>query len=159
MPTMDRDQLVNQIEDAFRNVTLCNGVGIYEANTIDDYASEEERCKQRNRDIREDCKLISDDVIDQHYSVLSFMDEEGLRFCIPVYMRFPVRYFDSYASSSIDSIIYCLANQREWEFLSSKRKRVIANLLSFMVLEEDDNVDTYQASLAYENIWSQYESN
>ncbi len=154
---MNRDLLVAQIEDAFKDVSLCNGIGIFEADAVDDYASEEVRINERNRDIRDDWKSISDDVIDQHYSVLSFMDEDGLRFSIPAYMRFAVRFYETSASASIDSIIYLFASQRDWKFLSNKQMKVIASFLSYMVLEADDYIDSYQASLAYEKTWSQFE--
>ncbi|MCP4404682.1 MAG: hypothetical protein GY801_46180 [bacterium] len=86
-------------------------------------------------------------------SVLSFMDDDGLKFALPAYMRFAAKYYDASASASIDSVIYTLSNQRNWEFLSNKQQETIADFLSFMVLEADSHVDSWQASLAYENIW------
>ena len=154
---MNKEYLIAQIEKAFEDVSLNDGVGIYEAEAIDNYALEEIRKTEREKDIRDDWTSITDDVIDQYYSVLSFMDDNGLKFAIPAYIRFAVRYFDTRASASIDAIIHVLANSRQWDFLTIGQKQVVADFLSFMVLEADNHVDTWQASLAYESIWSQYQ--
>ncbi|GJH39465.1 hypothetical protein RCZ04_00150 [Capnocytophaga sp. HP1101] len=44
---IDKKQLIKEIEEAFAGVTLDKGIGLSEANAIDDYASAEEimRCK------------------------------------------------------------------------------------------------------------------
>ena len=155
---MNKKQLVENIEKAFRDVSLCEGIGIYEAEAIDDCASDEIIENKRERDIRDDWKQIPDDVIDEYYSALSFMDEAGLRFAIPAYMRFAVKFYDISSSPSIDSIIWVLTTQRSWDFLSIEQKQAIAAFICFMVLEADSYIDSYQASLAYEKVWSQYES-
>lgn len=156
---MNRDQLITKIESSFNGVTLINGIGIFEAEAIDNYETTEVRKIEREKDIRDHWQSIPDDVIGQYYSVLSFMDDNGLKFALPAYMRFATKYYDTSASASIDSVIYTLANQRNWEFLSNEQKETIADFLSFMVLEADSHVDSRQASLAYENIWSQYQQN
>lgn len=152
-----RKDLIISIERAFDKVTLFDGVGIYEADAIDDYASEEVRKREREKDIRDDWKSIPDGLIDQYFSVLSFMDDKGLRFSIPAYMRFVVIYFDTLASPSVNAIIYLLAKQRDWRFLSEEQKDVVAKFLCYLVIEADDFIDVWQASLAYENIWSKYD--
>ncbi len=154
---MNKEHLISEIEKAFKNVFLNEGVGIYESEAIDNYASKEIREIEREKDIRNDWASILDDVIDQYYSVLSFMDDDGLRFTIPAYMRFAVKYYDTSSSASIDAIIHILANRRQWGFLTNKQKAVIADFLGFMVLEAENHVDSFQASLAYENIWSKYQ--
>lgn len=154
---MKREHLITLIEKAFENVSLNDGIGIFEAEAIDNYASEEVQKSEKAKDIRDDWTTIPDEVIDQYYSVLCFMDDDGLRFAMPAYMRFAVKYYDTSASASIDAIIYTLANNRRWDFLTNKQKQVAADFLEFMILEADNYVDSWQASQAYENTWSQYQ--
>lgn len=153
----DREQLIASIEKEFEGVALKNGIGVYEADAVDNNASQERLEKERVKDIRDDWRKLSDDLIDQYDSVLSFMDEDGLRFAIPAYMRFAVKNFDTCASSSVEAIIYVLGKRKNWGFLSISQKQVVANFLSFMVMEAGDCIDTSQASLVYENIWSEYD--
>ncbi|GLS27229.1 DUF6714 family protein [Marinibactrum halimedae] len=153
----DRESLILDIEKAFKNVCLGEGIGVFEANAIDDFSSEEIKGSQREKDVRDNWKLIPDDVIDEHYHSLSFMDDDGFRFAIPSFMIFSLKYFDSSASAAIDATIFTLAKTRDWGFLSAEQKRVIASFLKYIVIEAENHVDTFQASLAYENIWAEYD--
>lgn len=151
---IERVYLISLIEEEFETISLEDGIGIYEAEAIDNCLSKGEQSKARKKDIRNDWKLISDEVIDEHFSTLSFMDENGLRFTIPAFMRFSVVNFDMYASPSIDSLIHNLNKEIVWSFFSDKQRNVIANFLEFMVLSASDHMDVSEASLAYETIWS-----
>jgi len=153
---MNREEIILEIENAFKGVSLNNGIGIKEADAIDDYCSEQDVIKARKKDIRDDWKKIPDSVIGANYSALSFMDNDGLRFAIPAYMRFTLKYFDSSTSASTDSIINALGNSRNWSFLSKIQKTAISHFLEFMVLAGEDYIDSYQASLIYENTWSKF---
>ena len=154
---MDANTLVAAIEDAFARVKLEDGVGVFEAEAIDDYASEEQRAKASENDIRDDWRKIPDEVVSAHYSAMAFMDQKGLRYAIPAYMRFAIKYCKASDSASIDHIIYALAVEQDWDFLDEKQKQAIADFLNYMVLEVgEDYVDSYQASLAYENYWAPY---
>ncbi len=154
---MDTRTLISAIEDAFAHVELEDGVGIFEAEAIDDYAGEKLRAKARGNDIRDDWRKIPDDVIAEHYSAMAFMDEKGLRYAIPAYMRFALRYWKTSGSASVDHIIYTLARDEDWGFLTVKQKRAVADFLNYMVLEADEGyVDSWQASLAYEKQWASY---
>jgi len=110
MPTTQIDNAVDQIVDAFANVTLGDGVSLREADVIDDYGSDEERATARQRDELHDWQRIADDDIENYSSVLCFMDDEGLRFHLPAYMRFTLRRYRESESMSTDSTIYRLCD-------------------------------------------------
>ena len=153
---MHPDNLIGAIEDAFADVKLEDGVGIFEAEAIDDCVSDKLRTKAREQDVRDDWKAIPDEVIAEHYSAMAFMDEKGLKYAIPAYMRFALRHWQTSNSASVDHIIYTLARDEDWAFLSTKQKETVANFLNHMVLEADEYVDSWQASLAYEKHWAPF---
>jgi len=47
MPTTQTDNAVNQIADAFADVSLGNGVSLREADVIDAYGTDDERASAR----------------------------------------------------------------------------------------------------------------
>ena len=155
---MHPTSLISAIEDAFGGVKLGDGIGIFEAEAIDDCVNEKRRTKARAQDIRDDWKAIPDEIISEHYSAMAFMDEKGLRYAIPAYMRFALSNWETSNSASVDSIIYTLARDENWDFLTDLQKQVLADFLKYMVLEEDEHVDSWQASLAYEKHWASYAS-
>ena len=163
---INRDKLVREIRTAFRNVRIGEGIGIYEAEALDDYAVEDQRLAARFKDrvAWESWGEIPAEVVSKCYSVLCFVDPEGMRFLLPAFMVFTVENYDKSNSSSIDSVIYALDLTKEAfaafdAVLSAEQKEAVAKFLRFMVVEAGENwVDAVAASRAYEAHWSQYES-
>lgn len=154
-----RDALVRQIEIAFDGVSLGDGIGILEAWAIDRCVSDKDRQRARVSDYRADWTLIPDSVLEDHYSVLAFMDREGIRFALPAYMRFATRNFEKSQSLSVDAPIYSLGSG--WaappggpELFTRLQRATIAKFLRVMVVEiGEDYVDATAASEAYDNFW------
>ena len=73
-----------RILQAFHGVTLGNGVGIFEADAVDDYADDATRRAYREKDEKEDWKRIP--LKNLREDVLCFGDAEGMRFHLPAFM-------------------------------------------------------------------------
>ena len=74
------------IKEAFSKVTLGNGVGLREAQGLDDYAGAETCASYRANDEKNDWSRISIDELNACYSSLSFFDAEGMRFHLPAFL-------------------------------------------------------------------------
>lgn len=152
MPTAQIDNAVNQIVDAFANVPLGDGVSLREADEIDDYGSDDERAAAREHDELHDWQRIPDDDIENHSSVLCFMDEAGLRFHLPAYMRFTLRRYRDSESMSTDSTIYrlcgpdCIKSLRA--FLTKPQIDAIQTFLTACLEIGDDWLDISDVPLA-----------
>ena len=79
-------RVIHDIRAAFAGVTLGEGVGLYEAQGIDGYASEIELERLRSQDERGDWARISAEALNECNSSLSFLDPEGMRFLLPAYL-------------------------------------------------------------------------
>lgn len=165
---MDKAELLKIIEIAFDRVTLCEGIGIYEAEAIDNYASDKEILKARKKD-RESWKRwdeIPTEVIETFYSALCFVDIQGMRFLLPAYMKFAVENYNKSDSASVDSPIYALqsnpvfAEQNIDDYFTNEQYEAFAKFLRFMVLDAGfDFVDSDCASQAYDKYWGKYDAN
>lgn len=78
--------LIPVIEEAFAGVTLGTGVGLMQAQGLDDYESAEQCALYRRDDEKEDWRKIPSEKLRACNSSPSFFDAEGLRFHIPAYM-------------------------------------------------------------------------
>ena len=83
---MEKENVLKEIKSAFFGVTLGNGIGLWEAQALDDYESEEVQRSNRNRDEKEDWRRLSCDELQRCHSSLSFFDADGMRFHLPAYM-------------------------------------------------------------------------
>ena len=81
-----RASLISDITSAFAGVRLGGGVGLFEAQGLDDYADAAERKALRERDEKDDWTVLSADALNRANSSLSFFDADGMRFHLPAYL-------------------------------------------------------------------------
>lgn len=84
--TDDENRVLNLIRSAFRDVTLGEGVGLRQANGLDDYADSLTLAAYRAQDEKNDWSAISFEDLNRYNSSPSFFDAEGMRFHLPAYM-------------------------------------------------------------------------
>lgn len=132
MSATQTDVPVKQIVNAFAEVSLGNGVSLREADVIDDYGTLNERAAAREQDELDDWQWIPDEYIENHSSVLCFMDDQGLRFHLPAYMRFALLRYRESESMSIDATIYRLSDPD-----------CIKRLLAYLTDQQVDAIKTF----------------
>ncbi len=74
------------IRDSFAGVVLGEGLGLYEANAIDDYQTKESQAEFREKDEKLDWTKLTEQAVNDGFSSLSFFDPAGMRFHLPAYM-------------------------------------------------------------------------
>jgi len=160
---MNKEDLISDIKEAFKEVSLEEGIGIVEADAIDDYADKRQQEKARSLDERNNWENIPDEVISKASFSLCYVDEKGMRFSLPAYMVFLLKNHEVSDSASIDAVIYALdrvsgPSDKGWDFLSKKQKEVVAKFLKFLVIGiKEGVVDDVVASRAYEKYWSKFD--
>lgn len=83
---MDKEIVANHIKSAFAEVTLGEGIGLWQAQAIDDYETEAVQKRNRSRDEKEEWSRLSCEDLQRCHSSLSFFDAEGMRFHLPAYI-------------------------------------------------------------------------
>ena len=77
------EDLIRKIQLAFKCVQLEDGIGIWEAQGLDDYANEEKIAKLKAKDERLNWQNLLYKDLAYCESSLSFFDAKGMRFCLP----------------------------------------------------------------------------
>lgn len=158
---MDTKQLIEEIETVFKDVTLEDGIGIHEADTIELGERDSVRNTARTKDrlIWNAWRDIDDKYISSYSSAMDFMDAQGIKWALPAYMRFIVKHYKE-GSFSIDSTIYileegALGTDRR-DVYTEQEKKVIAKFLEFMINVGEEWVDVASAQVALDTVWKQY---
>jgi hypothetical protein len=146
-------QVSNQIRQAFQGVTLGHGIGLLQAQAIDDYESELRIAEARSKDETKDWSLIRYSDLKRFVSSLSYFDAEGMRFHLPAFMiadleGTPMPEFILF------SLSYALHNNMD-KFLclnESQRHAVREYLLLYLAERNDD--DFYRPTI--ENALAEY---
>ena len=83
----DRTQEICEIvRKAFADVKLGKGLGLQEAQGLDDYENEMTCAAYRAKDEKEDWESIPVEELNRCNSSLSFFDAEGMRFHLPAFL-------------------------------------------------------------------------
>lgn len=118
---MKKEDLINKIKIAFSDVTLGDGIGLWEAQAIDDYEPESVQRKNKQKDKKTDWSSFNYAELQRCRSSLSFFDASGMRFHLPAFLIgsikgelvdpvFHLTQLDDYAKSKLTTLN---AEQRE----------------------------------------------
>ncbi|MEW7280392.1 DUF6714 family protein [Aquimarina sp. 2201CG1-2-11] len=89
----NKERLINDIYEAFKNVKLEDGIGLWEAQGHDDRLSKLECKKLRAKDVKEDWNNIPLIHLYQCSSSLTFFDAKGMRFHTPMFLLYALGVF------------------------------------------------------------------
>ncbi|MCC5851107.1 MAG: hypothetical protein JJU29_23705 [Verrucomicrobia bacterium] len=130
-------EIAELIAEAFADVRLGAGVGLFEGQAIDDYESENERYRKRAKDEKEDWRKIESKHLNACHSSLSFFDALGMRFHLPAFICCDLR--GEYENGLDISLSGLVDEWRRSKFLmlSPQQKSAVATYLEF--LAEDVN--------------------
>ena len=80
------EMLCQEIREAFSGVKLGDGIGLEQAQGIDDYDDAATCARYRAQDEKDDWSRIPVEKLNRCNSSLSFFDAEGMRFHLPAYL-------------------------------------------------------------------------
>lgn len=158
---MDEQQLTAEIEAAFKDGELNDGIGINEADRIE--VGDRDAFIQKGRNLDRlwwrSWRDIEDKYIASYSSVMDFMDAEGLRWALPAYMIYIINHYKE-GSFSVDTTIYILEEgalgSDKRDIYTVEQKRVIAQFLQYMLTIGEEWVDVESAQIALDKVWGVY---
>jgi hypothetical protein len=146
------EELCAEIRRAFCGVTLGYGVGLHEAQAIDDYSSDSERGKAKASDEKESWERIAPADLNACYSSLSFFDAEGFRFHLPAYLIADLRGEFHFGMS------YCLTEScltDRFLLLNPRQRWAVRDYLIFIAEDPDYQFERSHILRALDDGWSE----
>lgn len=136
---------------AFQDIALGDGIGILEADGVDEYADKATRKAYRKQDEKKDWQRIPLEKF--HQEVLCFTDAEGMRYHLPAFMIATLDHGRGY------SPVFWLRDsgnpvQRELFALFSKQQReAVLEFLLFINDDPDNELDREEIDAALAGPW------
>lgn len=138
--------------EAFAGVTLGSGIGLLQAQGLDDYADEKTCAAYREKDEKHDWRAIGLEVLNRYSSSLSFFDEEGMRFHLPAFLvaaidgtyRFDLAYNLAHSAFVPD----------QFALLTPTQRQVVRGYLQFIAQEEEHAHDRELIQGALASYWA-----
>jgi len=149
---MDKVKLIHEISEAFKDVELQDGIGLHEANAIDNYAQEKYRTECRQMDEKFNWKIINSEDLNKCNASLSYFDAKGMRFHLPAFMIAEIKREYSF------TISYTLTNHLDdttrFELLSIRQRYVIKLFLEYILNDSDYEFEKPEIKTAIEKYWT-----
>ena len=148
------EQVIELVERAFDGVRLGDGIGLWQAQAIDDWWDCEQMIREgRERDEKMDWRKIDVETLNQCSSSPCFLDAEGFRFLIPAYIIAELR-------TGVDGEIVWLLSKRsdiimeKFTALNRAQRLAIREFLIHVMDEPDHQDYRDEIEIALETAWA-----
>ena len=143
--------LRSRICTAFEGVTLGGGIGLYQAQGIDDHDSDETCRMLRERDEKDNWQRITSEDLNKCYSSLSFFDAEGLRFHLPAYLLADLN--GDYMFDMISEFTnWCDHKRQQYSLLSHTQIEAVSDYLRLIQNKPGNWLDVHKIDFTLENL-------
>jgi hypothetical protein len=152
--TEHEQRVANLIRTAFTGVVLGDGVGLRQAQALDDYADFRTVESCRAQDHKDDWAAISAEDLDYCYSSLSFFDPEGMRFHLPAFL-----IADLEGKLKTADVLFHLTFVRNgaeprFDILSSDQRNAVREFLLLRLSDPDAGFEHPRIKTALRDYWS-----
>ena len=110
--------LIQEITEVFEGTKLGDGIGLLEANGIDDYASAAERAELRSRDEKTDWRRIDSKTLTRCNAAPAFCDARGCWFQLAAFLIAELN--NDFGLSFIEQLINTTRSPGSWHDLLTK---------------------------------------
>jgi hypothetical protein len=125
------DEVISEISAAFADTRLDDGIGLFQATGLDDYASDEELKRLRQRDEKTDWRRISYADLERCYAAPSFFDAKGFVFHLPAFLIAELN--DRHPYGFIDQLFRTEEHPKGWrQLLTDKQRGAIISTLNLI---------------------------
>ncbi len=150
---INKEKLISEINEVFKDVALEDGIGLSEADAIDSYSDIKFRAECRQNDEKHNWNSIPSNVLNKYNNSLSFFDAKGMRFHLQAFMiadlngeynfgmAFTLTHLSEYRTS-------------QFELLSKKQREVLVLFLQHMLDDQNYDFEKPEIIRAIENFWT-----
>ena len=151
--TDDQIRVANLIRDAFREITLEDGIGLLQGHGLDNGADSKTLKEYRSKDEKNDWSMIPVSDLNSCFSSLSFFDAEGMQFHLPAFLiadlegtfdgdvLFHLTYFEHDAMS-------------RFEILTDSQRNAVREFLLLRLSDPNSDIETPMIEKALSEYWA-----
>jgi hypothetical protein len=146
------EALIVTTAEEFSGITLGSGIGLLEANGLDDYANEKTLASYREKDEKSNWQAIPLEALNRYSSSLSFFDAEGMRFHLPAFLTASMR--GEYAFDLVYNLTQSTLLEDQCSLLTQGQRKVVRQYLQFAEGEESHEFDREHIQRALGTYWA-----
>lgn len=142
----------SEVISAFAGVKLEDGVGLWQAQAIDDYETQKNCLLARKRDITDDWQALSEEDICHCNSSLSFFDARSMLFHVPAFI---IAELDGKTDIGLVTSLTntALAYPNLFSLFNNQQKSCVANFLEWCAMQSEYDFDKPTIKRALKEFW------
>ncbi|XDD51373.1 DUF6714 family protein [Leptospira sp. WS92.C1] len=141
-----------KIQRAFWGVNLGSGIGLYEAEGLDRYSTQEELAAYRAKDERSNWQALNLEDLNRCNCSLSYFDPEGMRFHLPAYLIADLEGI--YRFDLVFTLIQSDHLEEKFSLLNPDQRAAIRSYLELVQSDPDYKFEKDEIRQALDNFWS-----
>ena len=148
---LTKKEVISAITQAFKDVELGDGIGLWQAQAIDDYETEAVQLQKRANDRKVNWQDFDPEELQRCHSSLSFFDADGMRFHLPAYIIASM-------NDLTDDPVFHLTSLDEYgasrfKTLSNTHKNAIVQYLEWCLEQQEFEFEHPSIARSLENYW------
>lgn len=154
--TDEKARIEKLIREAFRGVTLDDGIGLREGCGLDDYADSTTLAAYRAQDERDNWESLSVEDLDAYSTSLSYFDSKGMRFHLPAYLINELNDGNR-AYSLIFHLTHIAADDQRFRLLTRDQRTAVREFLIYTLSTFEEPQLSFEGPLierALKDVWS-----
>ena len=148
-----KEALKKQIQQAFSGVNLGTGVGLWEAQGLDGYASKDKCAEYREKDEKLDWQTLRVEALNKCNSSPSFFDAEGMRFHLPAYLIADLN--GEYEFGMAFTLTQSSNLGEQFSLLNDEQRAAVRSYLQFIEHEPEYSFEREHIQNALANFWAE----
>jgi hypothetical protein len=146
------EYIKSEIITAFKDLKLKDGIGLWEAQGIDDYENNDAQIIARNKDIKDNWLLLSNEDLFHCDSSLSYFDAQGMLFHLPAFILAELN-----GKLNIGPILpltsLAISNPEIFKLLNVEQKRCVVMFLEWCAAQPEYDFDKPDIERALHEYW------
>jgi len=139
-PTPQVLELIERIRIAFAEVVLGDGIGLHQAEAMDDHATTEFTLRKlRSGEEAQNWSRLNVKELNKYSSALSFFDAAGMRFHLPAYLIAELN-----KTLTVDLMFYLICvnddDKDRFSLLTAEQRSVVAEYLKYCLTDASDYI-------------------
>jgi hypothetical protein len=150
---LNKTNLIPEIKEAFKDVTLDGGIGLSEANAIDNYENEAFKAACRKQDEKDNWNTIPSSQLNEYNSSLSFFDAKGMRFHLPAFIIADINEEYKFGMTFVLTHLSDYS-KNQFQLLSEKQRKAVRSFLEYLFEHSGYEFEKPDIKNAIETYWS-----
>jgi hypothetical protein len=166
---MEKEALIRFIEEAFNGVEQPKQLTLHVAEARDDYDYDHD-LEHRRKDYVGRWQDVPEEHLKECDCALSYLDKVGMRFYLPAYMTWYLKFFGNKKEVYLDSVLYALDNdphtpglaeyhKERFSLFNDLQRKACALFVKYCAEDTTGFTDSNFAKKKYERYWSKYDKN